>query len=115
MKQFLNSNPGLKSRFGKTIHFPDYSPVDMQAIFAKFCVENEYQISSKAGEKVKILTLALHAQKGENFGNGRTVRNLFQACLEKHNLRMDKIDEPTKEDLSTLEAEDILDDVTGIE
>ena len=87
----------------------------MQAIFAKFCVENEYQISSKAGEKVKILTLALHAQKGENFGNGRTVRNLFQACLEKHNLRMDKIDEPTKEDLTTLEAEDILDDVTGIE
>ncbi len=115
MDGFLESNPGLKSRFGKVIDFPDYEPEEMEEIFRKFCEENEYGLAPAAKKQVKALMLALQARKGKNFGNGRTVRNAFQACLDRHNLRLNEIDEPTVEELFTLKAGDIIDDVAGIE
>ena len=45
MKKFIESNPGLKSRFQKTIHFPDYSAKDLYQVFLKFCKENDYVLS----------------------------------------------------------------------
>jgi len=114
MEKFLGSNPGLKSRFGATINFPDFVPDELAQIFKLECDKQDFKLSAQAAEKIGILTKAMYADKGKHFGNGRAIRNLFEACLDKLNVRLAASGESSPDKLMTFEADDIPDDTTSI-
>ena len=77
MNRFLESNPGLKSRFNKSITFEDYSPNELLDIFELFCKLNDMRLSSDARDYLTQYLSKLSNEKSENFANGREMRNLF--------------------------------------
>ena len=114
MADFIASNPGLASRFSKTIEFEDFSASELERIFEKFCTKEGFVLGDGAAAKVKALMLGLLARKGDNFGNARTVRNAYQATVDNYSLRIDGIETPTGEQLTTLEAIDIPANAEGL-
>lgn len=107
MNKFFESNPGLKSRFNKFIDFTDYDENELFDIFQKMCAENDYKISEGAAEKLKIIMKNTIEQKGEQFANGRFVRNLYEDITMMQARRLVKIAKPTKENLIEITEEDI--------
>lgn len=107
IRDFINANPGIKSRFTTTIIFPDFSPEGLVAIFAKFAKENEYRLAKEAETRVREVMSDLYATKDEHFGNGRAVRNIFEDSIAAHAGRVDAIKSPSKKTLETLKASDI--------
>jgi SpoVK/Ycf46/Vps4 family AAA+-type ATPase len=107
VETFLDSNPGLKSRFTTMIVFPDFTPGELTAIFAKFAAENEYRLAGEAEARVREVMEALYAEKDEHFGNARTVRNVFEDSIAAHAARVDALHSPTREQLGTIEPQDI--------
>ena len=87
--RFLESNPGLRSRFSREITFPDYSTDELVAITAKFLAENEYRLGEGAAETLR-LVLA-NAARSEGFGNARFVRTLFEQALNAQALRLAQV------------------------
>jgi AAA+ superfamily predicted ATPase len=105
MQHLLDANPGLRSRFPKTVVFPDYTSDELLAIFVSLGEKHEYRASPEARERVVAF---LDAQpRGPSFGNARLVRNLFEAAIELHATRIVDREHATKEELSTLLPEDI--------
>ena len=76
MNQFLEMNPGLKSRFANIIDFPDYSVDELMLIAKKMYEEEGYQLSEEAYYELE--RLFTQAKKRPAFGNGRFVRNIFE-------------------------------------
>ncbi len=109
MKEFLGSNPGLKSRFNKFIDFPDYVPEELMAIFEGMVSKNGYRLSQQAKEKAQIIFQTLYAQRDENFANGRTVRNFFEKVMIHQANRLATLDDLSDEQLETLEERDLPD------
>ncbi|MFT3879947.1 MAG: AAA family ATPase [Gemmatales bacterium] len=112
MENLLCTNPGLASRFGRTLQFADYTPVELCRIFQSFCQRDHYALPSKTRASL-IDGLTWHwKQRNERFGNGRLARNLFEASLRRLATRLSKIKAMSKALLSTLDANDLaLDDV----
>jgi SpoVK/Ycf46/Vps4 family AAA+-type ATPase len=112
MENLLSTNPGLASRFGRTLHFADYSPVELCRIFACFCQRDSYALPAATRSSL-IDGLTWHWKKrNERFGNGRLARNLFESSLRRLATRLSKIKAMSKALLSTLDANDLaLDDV----
>ena len=81
MERFINSNPGLKSRFNKYINFPDYSASELLAIFRKMCENYEYHLTDEADRKIGEVIEQIDLHKSENFANARTVRNVFESII----------------------------------
>ncbi len=81
MQTFLDSNPGLRSRVGKTIHFPDYTPNELRQVFQRFCKTNEYHLDPSALTPLARSIDALYAERTQHFGNARDVRRLFESVL----------------------------------
>jgi len=77
MAEFLASNSGFRSRFGETIHFDDYGPVELVQIFEVFATGADYELEPDAREELQRTMERLHAARDRYFGNARTVRNLF--------------------------------------
>jgi Cdc6-like AAA superfamily ATPase len=107
MADFIDANPGLRSRFPKTIVFDDYSTDDLLAIFASQGKKSGYHTDDEAEAKLRAWFDAQPRDKG--FGNGRVARNLFEAAVARHASRVVAIESPTDEDLTTLVADDIPD------
>jgi Cdc6-like AAA superfamily ATPase len=107
MKTFLESNPGLKSRFNKFIHFDDYSAEQMIGILRQMLERAEFQLTDSAWEKARETLAALWSARDEHFGNGRVVRNLFEQIQQAHANRLECVAEPTHAQLITIEPEDI--------
>jgi len=107
MQRFVDSNPGLKSRFKTFIDFPDYAPSDLIEIFQGLCARNGVELSGKAPAKLKKTIHALYAGRGKGFGNGRAVRNLFEVCMERQATRLAEAHDVGIEDLKQLAAADI--------
>lgn len=107
MKAFINSNPGLQSRFSRYIEFPDYNADELYQIFLKRLKEFEYTITQEAAVALKAYFSEAVAHKDANFGNARFVRNVFERTLQHQanrlssevNLTSEKLAEITKEDL----------------
>lgn len=107
MKAFINSNPGLQSRFSRYIEFPDYNADELYQIFLKRLKEFEYTITPEASVALKAYFSEAVAHKDANFGNARFVRNVFERTLQHQanrlssevNLTSEKLAEITKEDL----------------
>ncbi|MFP5579354.1 MAG: AAA family ATPase [Acidimicrobiia bacterium] len=107
MAQLVAANPGLRSRFPKTIHFPDYDTDELLAIFDVRCREGGYETTHEARAEVRSHLDA--TARGKGFGNGRVARNLFEEAVARQASRIVSIEEPTDDQLRTLEAADIPD------
>jgi len=88
MSRFLNSNPGLQSRFTRTIIFEDYSAEEMVQIFSDLCIQNEYRLDPDVGIVVRNHFDEITLNKERSFANGRTVRNLFETTLRYQSKRV---------------------------
>lgn len=77
MSEFLASNSGFRSRFGETIHFDDYGPIELVQIFEVFAEDADYTLDADARDELQRTMERLHAARDRYFGNARTVRNLF--------------------------------------
>lgn len=107
MEEFLQSNPGLKSRFNKFIDFPDYTPEELYEILLGICKKNGYKLSEKAQETAKSMFRDLYENRDADFANGRTVRNLFEKAVVRQANRLVKLDTLSNEQLETIEASDL--------
>jgi Cdc6-like AAA superfamily ATPase len=105
MTKFLESNPGLRSRFPKTIEFPDYTDDELVAIFEGIGKEHHYELDESARAAVKAYLAA--QPRGETFGNGRLARNLFEECVTRQASRIVDHTNPSNEQLVTLVAADV--------
>ena len=83
MRQFIDLNPGLKSRFTRTIEFPDYTADELAEIFFKKAEDDEYVCTPKIKEAVVDAMNTIVANKGKDFGNGRVARNFFEEAQRK--------------------------------
>ena len=106
MEDFINSNPGLQSRFNRYIHFTDYSAEELYDIFCLQMKKNEYTISDSASQRLKAILADAVANKEKDFGNARFVRNLFEKVIENQANRLANEQNPTKELLAELIEED---------
>src|SRR4051794_22428591 len=86
MEQFLQSNPGLRSRFSREIDFPDYSTGELVAIFARFATDAEYTLGEGVPET--LATIFGRAERNDSFGNARFARTLFEQSLNAQALRL---------------------------
>lgn len=80
MEKFIQSNPGLESRFNRYLHFDDYTLDEMLEIFKMQCRKSQYALSPDAEQDVKDFIYDENAD-GVTFGNARGVRNLFEQIL----------------------------------
>lgn len=109
MEKFINSNPGLQSRFNRYFHFPDYNGDELYSMFMMRCRKNSYELEAKADEEVKKIFCEMYENRGSNFGNGRDVRNFFENMVVRQSNRVAAMENPTKEDLITVKEEDLKD------
>jgi stage V sporulation protein K len=86
MHEFLDSNPGLRSRFARELTFQDYSTDELVAITERFADENEYRLSESAVEALR--RIFDRAPRGEGFGNARYARTIFEQALNHQALRL---------------------------
>ncbi|MCR5162308.1 MAG: AAA family ATPase [Lachnospiraceae bacterium] len=107
MEEFLDSNPGLRSRFNKFIFFPDYTPDELSAIFAFTAKKNGYTVAEDVLELVKNYYVIKTALNEPNFANARDVRNLFEKAVARQANRLADKDDCTREELEAILAEDI--------
>ncbi len=107
MAGFLNSNPGIRSRFTRFMNFQDYSPDELSEIFAAFCKEGGFALSGGASAKAKGIFEEQFVQRDETFGNARFARNLFEQCLVRHARRITRADTITDGMLTMLEEVDV--------
>jgi SpoVK/Ycf46/Vps4 family AAA+-type ATPase len=107
MASFVDANPGLRSRFPKTIHFPDYSTGDLVQIFETLGRGQKYACEPAALEKVRAWLDTQPRVRG--FGNGRLARNLFEAIVARQSSRLVGVDAPTDEQLCTFVTADVPD------
>ena len=107
MDRFLKSNPGLASRFGRTITFEDYSPDELLTIFEELCVSNAYRLDPTARECAQARLRTLWAGRDESFANARTVRLLFEQSVQNQANRLAQVDRLGDADLQILNEADI--------
>jgi TM2 domain-containing membrane protein YozV/SpoVK/Ycf46/Vps4 family AAA+-type ATPase len=108
MATFIDTNPGMQSRFNRYIDFPDYSSDELFAIFESRCQKSEYRLTLGASRKVKALLKEAYSQRDKTFGNARLVRNLFEKTIERQAGRIAKVAELNKDILTEIREEDIL-------
>lgn len=108
MEEFISSNPGLESRFNKYFYFPDYTGDELFSIFSGLCGKNGYVLTDEAEKCARELFNGLYEERGENFGNGRDVRNIFEDMVSRQANRIAQLEVPTKEELMGIERADIL-------
>lgn len=109
MHKFIDSNPGLKSRFNKYIHFPDYSGEELEKIFLLQCKSNGYDLEAEARKLLRAVFDDWYETRDENFGNGRTVRNSFEKIINCQASRLAADTEITDDELRTLTIQDVKD------
>ena len=110
MKTFIESNPGLKSRFNKYIEFADYTMEELTAIFLSFCKKYDYVIDDENLERVTNLLRIRKLETLENFANAREARNLFEKIITNQARRLQEMESPSVEDMRTLIYEDLFDE-----
>lgn len=106
MNQFINSNPGLKSRFNKYIYFEDYTPDELTSIFEGMCKKSGFIIKESGKIWVRRYFEEKCQTKERNFANGRDVRNLFEKVIINQANRLATYSYISEDDISTLRIDD---------
>jgi stage V sporulation protein K len=117
MGRFLDSNPGLRSRFSREISFPDYSTDELLAITHKFAGDHAYELTEGAEQALR--SVFDSAVRGEGFGNARYARTIFEQALNAQALRLAglsgrRLEELGPEELTTLTDEDVVSAATAL-
>lgn len=99
MERFLQSNPGLESRFNKYFYFEDYTGPQLNQIFHSLCRKNGYQPDQELEQFTPGFFEELFANRDDNFGNAREVRNLFERLISAQSDRVAALEAPNREDL----------------
>ncbi len=81
MKLFVESNPGLRSRFNRFVQFDHFTPTEMLLIFEKFARKSNFEVTDDARKILTATFQMLYDKRDESFGNARVVRNLFEKCV----------------------------------
>jgi hypothetical protein len=105
MERFIGINPGLASRFTRTLSFDDYSAAELVDVVAHQAGDHQYRLSAET--RAALGDYFATVDRGEGFGNCRFARGVFQDMTERHAARIGSAlaggaDEPSSEDLSTL-------------
>ncbi|MGP3968371.1 right-handed parallel beta-helix repeat-containing protein [Streptomyces sp. 6N223] len=105
MERFLAANPGVASRFSRTITFGDYAPDELLNIVEQQAREQEYALAE--GTRQALLAYFTGLERGPSFGNGRTARQTFEAMVERHAGRVARLPDPSTEELTLLIPADL--------
>ena len=105
MNRFISANPGLASRFSRTLTFDDYTPDELVEIVEHQTQAHQYELTLAA--KAALAAYFSTVQKGTGFGNGRAARQVFQQMTELHAMRVAAMEDVAAEDLFHLRAEDV--------
>ncbi|MFJ3404304.1 AAA family ATPase [Promicromonospora sp. NPDC090134] len=111
MARFVGTNPGLESRFSRTITFEDYSAAELRQIFAAMAQAADFEPEPETLDRFD--RLEADQVRGEGFGNGRWARNVLDSAIARHAWRLRDVERPTVDQLRTLVPED-LEDVVDI-
>ena len=107
MRAFIESNPGLRSRFTRVIEFPDYTAEELEAIFLHLVADNQYALTRNAMRALRARLAREVAAKDRTFGNGRFVRNLFERAIERQATRLADAQELSGEVLEQITEADM--------
>lgn len=107
MQEFIDSNPGLRSRFKNYIQFTDYTGKELYNIFLGMCNASQYTVTSSAREALSAYFNDLYAKRDKNFGNGRDVRNIFETIVTRQSKRVARLSNPTDEQITTIDVPDL--------
>ena len=107
MEKFINSNPGLKSRFNKYIEFPDYTVDELEQIFLLNCRKYEYELDEGVQKHIRAMIVERKLERLENFANAREVRNLFEDIITNQARRIAAMEDPKPEDIRRICIEDL--------
>ncbi|MGW2945632.1 right-handed parallel beta-helix repeat-containing protein [Streptomyces sp. NPDC001226] len=111
MEAFLASNPGLASRFSRTVEFENYAVPELVAIVESMCARHQYELDDTARK-----ALALHFErmpKDATFGNGRAARQVFEEMVDRQAFRLASLSDVGERDLTLLVAEDLGEEVAA--
>lgn len=107
MEQFIESNPGLRSRFNRYIHFEDYTADELLLIYKSFLEKYDYTIGHDAGQALHRHLENCVSDVKKDFGNARYVRNLFEKTIEAQAVRLAAMPFTDKEELALITVDDI--------
>jgi SpoVK/Ycf46/Vps4 family AAA+-type ATPase len=107
MSEFLDSNPGLRSRFNKFVSFPDYTPQELVLIFERLAKASNYRLAASTLAEVERRLTEMHSRRRSSFGNAREVRNFFENVMANQADRISSITNPSEEQLALIESHDI--------
>lgn len=107
MKQFIDINPGLRSRFNRYIDFTDYSPDELYQIFRRYIGKEDFKLTPESKLAFQKLFAEAYEKRDRTFGNARFVRNVFEKTIERQSLRVADITEPTVEQLTEITEDDV--------
>lgn len=107
MKIFIESNPGLRSRFNRYFYFDHFKPAELYQIFETMSIKADFIISEDAKEKLQDTFNLLYEKKDDSFGNARVIRNLFEKCIQNQANRIVSLPEITATILKTLDEADV--------
>ncbi|MBF2053405.1 MAG: AAA family ATPase [Candidatus Sericytochromatia bacterium] len=108
MKHFIQTNPGLRSRFKRFIHFPDYQGQELALILKHLFSQHHFVLSPEAETFAQKACERLYQRRGEHFGNGRTMRNIFEQTLSFQAGRLVALEAPDREALSQIDVRDLI-------
>jgi len=106
MEVFLDSNPGIRSRFNKVLHFQDYTAPELLMIFNELA-ESSHFTTNNAQDAALRLFEEIVTSKNQSFGNGRAVRNIFEKCIASQADRLASFSNPSRQQLQEITPEDI--------
>jgi hypothetical protein len=107
MQRFLDGNPGLRSRFTRTITFADYAPDELAAIYRGLAEKDGFRLDAATESALDDACAAMAQSSGRTFGNGRAVRTLWERTREAQAGRVMRRADRTADDLIAIEADDI--------
>ena len=107
MEEFLESNPGLRSRFARVINFDDYTADQLFEIYGLQLKKFDYRITEPAAAELKQIINKALENKGKDFGNGRFARTLFERSIEMQANRVAFLPDCDENTLNTIEVEDV--------
>lgn len=107
MKTFIESNPGLRSRFNRYYKFDHFKPTQLLEIFHSFCQKYTFKTTDETDEKLLDTFEMLYEKRDEGFGNARIVRNLFEICLQNQANRIITLNNIDEEILQTFIEADV--------
>lgn len=107
MEEFIESNPGLRSRFTNYVRFPDYTPSELLTVFSHYCETGKYVADAEVKRRVRATLVRIAKENATTFGNARDVRTLFEKMQERLAERVDLSGATDRASLMTFVRSDV--------